>query len=68
MLCLEVDTSLLLALGKKLRLTQGKKNVHNISLGQGQETVAEKAMDLAAKEGHWVVLQVRGGRVDITGV
>jgi dynein heavy chain len=25
--------------------------------GQGQEVVAEAAMDLAAKEGHWVVLQ-----------
>jgi len=28
-----------------------------ISLGQGQEIVAEHAMELAAKEGHWVVLQ-----------
>jgi dynein heavy chain len=33
------------------------KNFHNISLGQGQEIVAENAMELAAKEGHWVVLQ-----------
>jgi len=33
-------------------------NFHNISLGQGQEIVAERAMDLGAKEGHWVVLQV----------
>jgi len=29
----------------------------DISLGQGQEIVAEHAMELAAKEGHWVVLQ-----------
>ena len=35
-----------------------KENFHNISLGQGQEIVAEKAIDLAAKKGHWVVLQV----------
>lgn len=28
-----------------------------MSLGQGQEIVAEQAMDEAAKKGHWVVLQ-----------
>uniref|UniRef100_H2ZKB5 AAA+ ATPase domain-containing protein n=1 Tax=Ciona savignyi TaxID=51511 RepID=H2ZKB5_CIOSA len=32
-------------------------NFHNVSLGQGQEIVAEQALDLAAQEGHWVVLQ-----------
>ena len=47
------------ALGKKLKFTQDNKNFHNISLGQGQEAVAEQAMELAAQEGHWVVLQVR---------
>ena len=26
-------------------------------MGQGQEPVAESAMDLAASEGHWVILQ-----------
>ena len=36
-------------LGKKLGFTQVKKNFHNVSLGQGQEVVAEEAMDLAAK-------------------
>ena len=46
------------ALGKKLGFTSDQRNFHNISLGQGQEIVAEQAMDLAAKEGHWVVLQV----------
>lgn len=46
------------ALGKKIGFTFDAKNFHNISLGQGQEIVAERAMDLAAKEGHWVVLQV----------
>ena len=25
---------------------------------QGQEIVAEKALELASKEGHWVILQV----------
>lgn len=46
------------ALGKKIGFTFDSNNFHNISLGQGQEVVAEQAMDLAAKEGHWVVLQV----------
>lgn len=33
-------------------------NFHNVSLGQGQEVVAEVAMDEGATKGHWVVLQV----------
>jgi len=45
-------------LGIKLGFTSDSHNFHNISLGQGQEAVAEQAMDLAAKEGHWVILQV----------
>lgn len=47
------------ALGKKLGFTDDSRNFHNISLGQGQEIVAEQAMELAAKDGHWVVLQVK---------
>uniref|UniRef100_A0A803VXV6 Dynein axonemal heavy chain 17 n=1 Tax=Ficedula albicollis TaxID=59894 RepID=A0A803VXV6_FICAL len=43
--------------GKKLGYTFNHRNLHNISLGQGQEVVAEQALDLAAKEGHWVILQ-----------
>jgi len=43
--------------GKTLGFTIDNGNFHNISLGQGQEIVAEQAMELAAKEGHWVVLQ-----------
>ncbi|NXI28879.1 DYH9 protein, partial [Sterrhoptilus dennistouni] len=43
--------------GKKLGFTFNHRNLHNISLGQGQEVVAEQALDLAAKEGHWVILQ-----------
>ena len=46
------------ALGKKLGYTQMDKNFHNVSLGQGQEVVAEGAMNTAATEGHWVILQV----------
>ena len=45
------------ALGKKMGFTQVNENFHNISLGQGQEVVAEAAMEKASKEGHWVVLQ-----------
>lgn len=44
--------------GKKLGYTFNNRNFHNVSLGQGQEVVAEAALDLAAKKGHWVILQV----------
>ncbi|XP_034948410.1 dynein beta chain, ciliary-like [Chelonus insularis] len=44
-------------LGKRLKFTFDGGNFHNISLGQGQEPVAEAAMDLAAANGHWVILQ-----------
>jgi len=40
-----------------LGFTGDNNNFHNISLGQGQEVVAEQAMKIAAAEGHWVVLQ-----------
>ncbi|XP_062330264.1 dynein axonemal heavy chain 17-like [Osmerus eperlanus] len=45
------------ALGKKLGFTFDNGKFHNVSLGQGQEVVAEAALDLAAVEGHWVILQ-----------
>ncbi|XP_055848919.1 dynein beta chain, ciliary isoform X2 [Episyrphus balteatus] len=45
------------ALGKQLGFTMDDGNFHNVSLGQGQEVIAEAAMDEAAKNGHWVVLQ-----------
>ena len=45
------------ALGLKLGFTIDNGNLKNISLGQGQEVVAENALDVAAKEGHWVILQ-----------
>ncbi|CAL8089314.1 unnamed protein product [Calicophoron daubneyi] len=44
-------------LGHKLGYSLDHGNFHNISLGQGQEVVAEAALEKAAKEGHWVVLQ-----------
>ncbi|XP_045020774.1 dynein axonemal heavy chain 9 isoform X3 [Bubalus bubalis] len=43
--------------GKKLGYTFNNRNFHNVSLGQGQEVVAEAVLDLAAKKGHWVILQ-----------
>ncbi|XP_068084396.1 dynein beta chain, ciliary [Anabrus simplex] len=45
------------ALGFKLGFTIDVGNFHNVSLGQGQEVVAEEAMDIGAKSGHWVILQ-----------
>lgn len=44
-------------LGKKLGFVFDNGNFHSVSLGQGQEVVAESSMDMAAKEGHWVILQ-----------
>ncbi|KAF1374278.1 hypothetical protein PFLUV_G00248290 [Perca fluviatilis] len=43
--------------GKRLGYTFDDKNFHNVSLGQGQEVIAEQALDLAARNGHWVILQ-----------
>ena len=48
----EVET-----LGRTRSYTAVNRNFHNISLGQGQEEVAEEAMSLASREGHWLVLQ-----------
>ncbi|KAF5277248.1 hypothetical protein FQR65_LT00356 [Abscondita terminalis] len=44
-------------LGEKMSYTTDNQNFHNVSLGQGQEVVAEHAMDVAALKGHWVILQ-----------
>lgn len=44
--------------GNKLGFTIDLGKLHNVSLGQGQESVAEIAMEKASKEGHWVILQV----------
>ncbi|XP_078510053.1 dynein axonemal heavy chain 17 isoform X6 [Lissotriton helveticus] len=45
------------AIGKKLGFAIDNGKIHNVSLGQGQEVVAENALSEAAKEGHWVILQ-----------
>ncbi|XP_059763861.1 dynein axonemal heavy chain 17 isoform X1 [Balaenoptera ricei] len=45
------------ALGKKLGFTIDNGKLHNVSLGQGQEVVAENALDMAVEKGHWVILQ-----------
>uniref|UniRef100_A0A8D3CLD0 Dynein axonemal heavy chain 11 n=1 Tax=Scophthalmus maximus TaxID=52904 RepID=A0A8D3CLD0_SCOMX len=45
------------SLGRKLGFTIDLGKLHNVSLGQGQEAVAEVAMEKAAMEGHWVILQ-----------
>ena len=44
-------------LGRKMNYSENLGNLHSISLGQGQEVVAEKAMLKAQKDGHWVILQ-----------
>lgn len=44
-------------LGRHLCYTTDADNFHNVSLGQGQEMVAEAAIDLASQRGHWVILQ-----------
>lgn len=56
------------ALGKKLGFTFDNKNFHNVSLGQGQEVVAENALDLASKDGHWVILQVNRAATELQGL
>lgn len=45
--------------GKRLRFSSDNGNFHNVSLGQGQEIIAENAIETAARYGHWVILQVR---------
>uniref|UniRef100_A0A8B9HNA4 Dynein, axonemal, heavy chain 11 n=1 Tax=Astyanax mexicanus TaxID=7994 RepID=A0A8B9HNA4_ASTMX len=43
--------------GLKLGFSTEQGNLHSVSLGQGQEGVAEKALEAAALKGHWVILQ-----------
>lgn len=44
-------------LGKSMCISADYGNFHNISLGQGQERLAETAIELGIEHGHWVVLQ-----------
>ncbi|CAF3056070.1 unnamed protein product [Rotaria socialis] len=45
------------SLARKMGFTTDNGKFHNISLGQGQDVVAEKALDDGSRDGHWVVLQ-----------
>ncbi|XP_066096637.1 dynein axonemal heavy chain 11 isoform X2 [Saccopteryx bilineata] len=45
------------SLGKRLGFTIDSGKLHNVCLGQGQETVAEAALKTASRGGHWVILQ-----------
>ncbi|XP_070822029.1 dynein axonemal heavy chain 11 [Chaetodon trifascialis] len=44
-------------LGLKLGFSIDQGTLHNVSLGQGQEEVAERVLKNASKLGHWVILQ-----------
>ncbi|RKP21352.1 hypothetical protein ROZALSC1DRAFT_27237, partial [Rozella allomycis CSF55] len=44
-------------LGLSLNFTEDNGKFYNISLGQGQEVIAEQKLDLAYKDGGWVMLQ-----------
>uniref|UniRef100_A0AAV2MDL9 AAA+ ATPase domain-containing protein n=1 Tax=Knipowitschia caucasica TaxID=637954 RepID=A0AAV2MDL9_KNICA len=43
--------------GLKLGFSIDQGTLHNVSLGQGQEEVAERAVKCASQSGHWVILQ-----------
>lgn len=45
-------------MGVSLGFTTDRNNLHNISLGQGQEALAEAAIERGSLYGHWVILQV----------
>lgn len=44
-------------LGFSMNISAEYGNFHNISLGQGQEKLAETAIDEGIRHGHWVILQ-----------
>ncbi|KAK7886266.1 hypothetical protein WMY93_025887 [Mugilogobius chulae] len=44
-------------LGLKLGYSIDQGTLHNVSLGQGQEEVAERVVKSASQLGHWVILQ-----------
>jgi dynein heavy chain len=43
--------------GKKYGVSISGGNFINISMGQGQEDIAIKALHEAGKNGHWIMLQ-----------
>lgn len=44
-------------LGRYMGVCADNDNFHNVSLGQGQEMVAESALEHGTLHGHWLVLQ-----------
>lgn len=44
-------------LGSSLHFSSRFGSFHNVSLGQGQEKLAEAALDVSLRKGHWLVLQ-----------
>lgn len=44
-------------LGREKKVTEDLGNFHNVSLGQGQEIIAEQKLELAYKNGGWVMLE-----------
>uniref|UniRef100_A0A672GEB4 Dynein axonemal heavy chain 11 n=1 Tax=Salarias fasciatus TaxID=181472 RepID=A0A672GEB4_SALFA len=44
-------------IGLKLGFSIEQGTLHNVSLGQGQEEVAQRVLGTASKQGHWVILQ-----------
>ncbi|KAJ3364693.1 hypothetical protein GGF32_001332 [Allomyces javanicus] len=45
------------AVGRTQGVAEDLGNFHNVSLGQGQEVIAEQKLDIAHKNGGWVMLQ-----------
>ncbi|TPX70381.1 hypothetical protein SpCBS45565_g01824 [Spizellomyces sp. 'palustris'] len=45
------------ALGRTIGVAEDNGNYHYVSLGQGQEVIAEQKLDLAYKQGGWVMLE-----------
>ncbi|KAJ3292200.1 hypothetical protein HDU79_001606 [Rhizoclosmatium sp. JEL0117] len=45
------------ALGRTMGISEDNKNFHNVSLGQGQEVIAEQKLDIAYRDGGWVMLE-----------
>uniref|UniRef100_A0A3B5KQQ0 Dynein, axonemal, heavy chain 11 n=1 Tax=Xiphophorus couchianus TaxID=32473 RepID=A0A3B5KQQ0_9TELE len=51
------STSMFFILSPGLGFSIDWGTLHNVSLGQGQEEVAERVLRNASKQGHWVILQ-----------
>ncbi|KAM6087603.1 LOW QUALITY PROTEIN: dynein axonemal heavy chain 11 [Chlamydotis macqueenii] len=53
---------------KKLGFSVDSGRFHNISLGQGQEMVAEEALEKAARHGHWDTLELCSKRREFKSI